>query len=129
MVASKPIERLKKSAEFSRLKNEGRKVRVSSWLLLSFEKNELKILRYGTTVPRKIGTAVVRNKLKRWVKAFIYSSSEFHTLEVDINFVFLPTGQNCSKLKFAEVFEEFHKGLMKIKRYLRTDPAEQTRKN
>ena len=129
LAANRSIERIRKTSEFARLKTFGKKIRVTPWLLLSFEKNELSALRFGVTVPRKVGSAVLRNKLKRWVKSFVYTSAEFHGIGVDINFVFLPTSQNCSKLKSAEVFELFRRGLTRVRKDLRSSSAEPHRLN
>jgi ribonuclease P protein component len=56
--------RLTRSADFSRLRKEGR-----SWthplLVLSAARNELGHSRFGFIVSRRIGNAVVRNRVKR----------------------------------------------------------------
>lgn len=117
LVASKPFDRIRRSADFSRLKSEGSRLRINDWLLLSFDRNNLEILRFGVTVPGKVGNAVLRNRLKRWVKSFITNSKEFHRLGVDINFVFLPASSRYPDLTSAEVFQELAKGFVKVENF------------
>ncbi|PIS09948.1 MAG: ribonuclease P protein component [Bdellovibrio sp. CG10_big_fil_rev_8_21_14_0_10_47_8] len=82
---------LKRSSDFDLIRIEGRKKKLSSWLLLSYKKNDLGCLRYGCTISRKVGNAVVRNKLRRWVREYFRrATSNGEIPEIDINFIFKP---------------------------------------
>jgi ribonuclease P protein component len=89
-VASKPILlSLKKKRDFEALRNEGDVVHVTHWLMVSTKANKENVNRVGWTLPRYVGTAVVRNRLRRWgrerVKVWDFESwSESR----DLNFVF-----------------------------------------
>ncbi len=61
---------IKRSSDFLLIKESGQKKLLSAWLLLSYKKNSLDTWRFGTTASRKIGPAVIRNKLKRWVRSY-----------------------------------------------------------
>ncbi len=59
--------RLARSSDFSRVRKQGR-----SWahplLILSADRNELGTSRFGFIVSRRIGRAVVRNRVKRQLR-------------------------------------------------------------
>jgi len=55
-------------------------------MVVNFSKNDLGLLRFGWTAGGKIGTAVLRNKLRRWCREFFRNKQDF---AVDINIVFL----------------------------------------
>lgn len=59
--------RLRKRAEFLRLSAEGRKVQQPHFLLL-YRRRPDGACRFGITVSRKVGNAVVRNRIKRLVR-------------------------------------------------------------
>ncbi len=62
--------RIKRNDEFSKVIDEGILVKSDS-LTLYFLKNNLGYTRIGISVPKKSGTAVVRNKIKRQIRAII----------------------------------------------------------
>ncbi|HWI41566.1 MAG TPA: ribonuclease P protein component [Verrucomicrobiae bacterium] len=62
-------ERLLKRADFLRLSSEGQKVHVPHFIVLS-SRSDTPCSRVGITVSRKVGNAVVRNRVKRLVREF-----------------------------------------------------------
>ncbi|MCR5332695.1 MAG: ribonuclease P protein component [Bacilli bacterium] len=62
--------RVKKHDEFQKPINEG-KFEKSSTLNLYYLKNDLGYARVGISVPTKAGNAVVRNKIKRQIRAVL----------------------------------------------------------
>lgn len=72
---------IKRSSDFLLIKESGQKKLLSAWLLLSYKKNSLDTWRFGTTASRKIGPAVIRNKLKRWVRS--YFRAHFNDLSLN----------------------------------------------
>lgn len=66
-------------------------------------------MRFGVTASRKVGPAVVRNKLKRWsreyFRAFLVAGK---SIEADINIIFKPMESNFYK---GLSHEEFVKGM------------------
>ena len=62
------IETLKSTTDFKRLKN-GRFVRSPSFLLQGMENDCIDLIRVGYTVTKQNGNAVIRNKIKRRLKA------------------------------------------------------------
>jgi len=62
-----PTARLRKRAEFLRLKNAAQKF-ASRGILVVWQANNLEHARLGVTVSKKVGCAVTRNRVKRFVR-------------------------------------------------------------
>ena len=66
----KVLNRIKKNVEFNKVIDEGKLVKSDS-LTLYFLENSLGYTRIGISIPKKSGKAVVRNKIKRQIRAII----------------------------------------------------------
>lgn len=88
-MASKVLP-LKRTSEFSLIAKKGKKVKIAPWLVLQVLDSGNENSYFGSTVSRKVATAVIRNKLKRWVRDFAQSKwpKKFETKKVV--FVFRP---------------------------------------
>lgn len=106
-MANNRITVLKRSSDFERIKLSGKKIVPCRWLLIGFLKNDSGHCRVGWTVSTKVGTAVTRNKLKRWCRNYFKSADFSLKSDFDINIVFRPTQQNdfYKELKF-HIFKE-----------------------
>ena len=100
---------IKRSSEFLSLKQTGKRYWPTQWLLLNYKSNLGGEVRFGVTASRKVGSAVVRNKLKRWsreyFRAFLVAGK---AIEADINIIFKPMDANFYK---GLPHEEFVKGM------------------
>ncbi|MGZ3773768.1 MAG: ribonuclease P protein component [Pseudobdellovibrionaceae bacterium] len=110
---------IKRSSDFLSLKQTGKRYGPTKWVLLNYQKNQMGQLRFGVTASRKIGSAVVRNKLKRWSKEYFRA---FHVagkvIEVDINIIFRPMDSNFYKgLKYEEFAKALDRGLEVVRKY------------
>ena len=82
---------LKRRSEFMRTLKRGFRVPASEWLVLHvFPAPEF---RCGWTLPRSVGSAVVRNRLKRWLREWLRQRTTVHeagaeTPLAEINFRF-----------------------------------------
>lgn len=72
----KVLNRVKKYDEFQKVINEGSLVR-SSTLTLYFLNNNFGYARVGISIPTKSGTAVVRNKMRRQIRAILAKEYDF----------------------------------------------------
>jgi len=66
----------------------------------------------GWTIPRQVGSAVVRNRFKRWLRNFFRSKlkSIEEPMNLDMNIVFLRAGTEFyQKLKYAEFTKDMEK--------------------
>ena len=66
----KVLNRIKKNAEFNKVIEDGQLIKSDS-LTLYFLKNSLGFTRVVISIPKKSGKAVVRNKMKRQIRAII----------------------------------------------------------
>lgn len=66
-MANKPYP-LKRSSSFKEVALKGTKKRLSAWVTLQLMPSSDSKNYVGITVSRKVGNAVIRNKLKRWVR-------------------------------------------------------------
>ena len=68
--------RIKKYSEFQKVIEEG-EVKKTNFFVAYIIRNELGYSRFGISVPKKIGTAVLRNRIKRQVRSAIGQSTKF----------------------------------------------------
>lgn len=84
---------LKSSKDFERLKLKGSKVFLEKKILVSYLKNNLDNHRVGWTLPRAVGNAVLRNRLKRYSREFFRTYNQnVSKSNLDVNLVFLKSG-------------------------------------
>jgi ribonuclease P protein component len=73
---------LRSRREFLAVQERGRKLHSGAYLVLALA-NERGHARLGITVSSKIGNAVVRNRVKRWVReAFRATAAELPSMDV-----------------------------------------------
>ena len=68
--------RIKKYSEFQKVINEGTPEKTKSFVVYTLD-NDLGYSRFGISVPKKTGSAVVRNRIKRQVRSAIGQSTDF----------------------------------------------------
>ena len=68
--------RIKKYSEFQKVVEEG-EVKKTCFFVSYVINNELGYSRFGISVPKKTGNAVVRNRIKRQVRSAIGQSTKF----------------------------------------------------
>lgn len=111
-MASKPkLVVLRRRSDFEKLRVEGRKLRVSPWLTLIYLESESE-LRFGWIIPKKVGNAVQRNKIKRWCRVIV-RGIEFSSFGADIAVLVGPSksGIGASSLQFSQFEEALVRGL------------------
>jgi len=80
-----PTARLRKRAEFLRLKDSARKF-ASRGILVVWQANNLAHARLGVTVSKKVGCAVTRNRVKRFVRE-TFRNNRLLLPAVDLNVI------------------------------------------
>jgi ribonuclease P protein component len=110
--------RLAKRPEFVRVYETGRK-QFSRFAVLFFAGNGLQNSRLGITVTKKVGKAVIRNRLKRWTREVYRRQREPLGLDaqaLDIVVNVKPSAAQTS-------FEEFSRDLTRVLERIVTDVA------
>lgn len=100
------IYSISKRREFEKLRHEGRKVRVNSWLLANFLPLDVAVLRVGWTIPRQVGSAVIRNRLRRWGREYLRNWGRNQNPGLVVNLVFRPRERDYFKQLSHEEFDD-----------------------
>ena len=79
---------LSSRSEFLRLKAKGQVFHVNSWLLVNLGRTEADIVRCGWTIPKQIGSAVLRNRFRRWGREYLRRWATDSKLSLDMNLIF-----------------------------------------
>ena len=110
------IKRLKKNSEFLELRRKGTKFRVNDWLQIHFSKLQEEALLVGVTTGRKVGSAVIRNRLKRWCLEFFKKHQQTQPVVGRINILFRPQPEGFYKdLSHEELDRLLQKAASKLK--------------
>jgi len=110
-VANKP-KPLTRSSDYKEASLKGKKLRPAAWLSLHVLPLQEEFSFYGVTVSRKVGSSVIRNRLKRWVRNCVRSEKwPEQFVSKRVVFVFRPqTSETFYKqLKYKDFVEVFHK--------------------
>lgn len=105
----KKINRIRKSQEFQKIIHTGKKVVNGQFALYYTEKKEMQN-RIGITLSKKIGNAVVRNKLKRQVRMMCQDLIDFETCQYDsiiiVRFSFKDNDYHTNKNNLEKLFNK-----------------------
>ncbi len=91
--------RLRKNLEFKRVYSGGKNYWNKN-LTLYVKKNNLDESRFGITITKKIGCAVVRNRIRRRIKE-IYRLN-FHRIKSGYDLVFIPK-KNVQEISYKQL--------------------------
>lgn len=81
-----PQYRLLKHSDFLHVSNQGCKIFTPQFIFI-YNKSELPMSRLGITVSRKIGNAVIRNKIKRFLREFFRKNKSSFLQCYDISII------------------------------------------
>ncbi len=101
--------RLRKRAEFLQLASAQHKTTVRGFLVV-WSENNLQVTRFGVTASKKIGCAVVRNRVKRYLREF-FRHNRFGMPEVDINVI---ARRESAQMIYPDIVRELSKAFRLI---------------
>jgi len=102
-------ERIRRRVDFLKIFREGTKSRTAHFWI-SFCPNGLSHRRLGITVGKKVGSAVVRNRLKRRIREFYRQNKKLFPGETDI---LITAQEDAGCLDFWQVANELKEVLRK----------------
>ena len=79
----KVVNRIKANEDFALAIKNGRSLKSDSYFV-HYRKNELNVIRVGISVSKKLGNAVVRNRIKRQVRAICDLLISYDSMSMDI---------------------------------------------
>ena len=111
------FETLKRNVDFIDLKKNGYRLWATQWLLFNYLSTDGPC-RVGMTISRKVGSSVVRNRLKRWSREIIRQLLiKGETFNGDINIIFKPMPSDFYKgITFKVYSESLLKGWARIRK-------------
>jgi ribonuclease P protein component len=101
--------RLRKRAEFLRLASAQQKTSVRGFLVV-WSENELQTVRLGITASKKIGCAVVRNRIKRYLREF-FRHNRSGMAAVDVNVI---ARRESALMTYPNIVRELNKAFRLI---------------
>ena len=101
--------RLRKRAEFLQLASAQHKKTVRGFLIV-WNENNLQTARLGITASKKIGCAVVRNRVKRYLREF-FRHNRFGVAAVDVNII---ARRESALMTYSDVSRELNKAFQLV---------------
>ena len=106
----KTLNRIKNNREFARAIHKGNSSRLPSFVVHVF-KTELGYTRIGISASTKLGCAVVRNRVKRQVRAICDSLIDYNTKSLDIVIIvrskFITTDFEDNKSQLRDLLKQY----------------------
>jgi ribonuclease P protein component len=111
---------LRSAQDFSLLRHKGRRFSPAPWLMLQWKTNVTGEIRLGCTLPKYVGSAVVRNRIRRWCREHVRKWSEpmKESEALDLNILFHRQKADFYKrLSHEELDASLGKALGRISRH------------
>ena len=109
-MGSRSLQTLRSRREFVLLSKKGKRFRLDPWVILNFRSSEVTLgqPKFGWTIPKYVGVAVTRNRVRRWCREIarlaVESVPEQECRAMEINVVL----RKCAKDTYRNVkYDEF----------------------
>lgn len=101
----KKINIIKKNYDFEKIIKTNKAVR-SKYFVLYYKENDNKNYRFGISVGKKLGNAVLRNKYKRRLRSIIDNNQKLYENDLDYIIILREPSLNLTFLELNERFIE-----------------------
>ena len=108
----RPSERIRQKRDYLLIYKKGRRYKGRCFTLV-YLSNELSYSRMGVVVSRKVGNAVERNKIKRWMRALFRTNKNL--LENPFDLVFIMKKETLNT-KWEDLRQDYFRSLESISR-------------
>jgi len=105
--------RLRNSREYAHAWRQGQRCNTVHFIVIALT-GTTSAARLGVTISRKVGNAVCRNRLKRWIREFFRVRRATITTGADLSIVARP---GAAGLGHAQLEQELHEALRRLKVY------------
>jgi ribonuclease P protein component len=95
------FRRVRTSGEYQRLWNEGRRYQTAHFVVIVSPGRSFS--RLGLTVSRKVGNAVCRNQLKRWIRDLFRRNYKYFASSVELSII---AKRQAGQLSHVQVDQE-----------------------
>lgn len=92
--------RIKKNAEFQEVFKKGKSVANRQFVVYALKKTDQDNFRFGLSVSKKIGNAVVRNQIKRYLRQTLLELQDY--IHKDIELIIIAR-KPAATMQFAEI--------------------------
>jgi ribonuclease P protein component len=117
-VVSKPFV-IKRSSDFEEIRLKGKRIFPCRWLTIGALKKTNEPLKIGWTISSKVGSSVIRNKLKRWCRVYLRQEDLNIKSGYYINIIFRPTNNDFYKnLQYSDLKNQLDKVFSKEIKFL-----------
>lgn len=107
------IHSLRRKSDFQELYATGKTIKVCPWFFIKYKENQEPSNRFGWSISKKIGKAVVRNRLRRWLRNYFRHKEFSKTL--DLNVILLPQTKDFYKnIKWKDFERQLERAWLKI---------------
>jgi len=98
------LDMLRSRLDFAALQTDARS-RIDPLLVLRFRRNALDRTRYGISTGRRVGSAVVRNTIRRRLRRLLTSLADRVALGWDVLIIARPPAAQASQAQLGEVLD------------------------
>jgi len=104
-------ERLQKRPDFLRISRQGSKIQTAGFIILWTEAPQTAV-RIGITVSGKVGNAVTRNRIKRFIREF-YRHNKGLFAPADYSII---ARQGAARLDYTDVCQDLGRALQRLQK-------------
>lgn len=104
-----PTCRLRTSREYTQIWRQGRRCHTAHLIVIAGSGRAG--VRLGISVSRKVGNAVCRNRIKRWIREFFRNHRAVIAVETDLSVVVKP---GAGQLEHAAIDHQFREALQRL---------------